>query len=206
MDCRKLIDYRHTFPNLFRDYYPPDGALRMSFELSSEFPGHLIGLVKMVAYTGEAYIAIRGYDGWREPGGKLEPGEHYLDTIRREMLEETGTRVKDFNLFGAFHCYSLLDKAPEPGLLWPEFYFLWGYGEVERVGDPHPTEKEQILEVAYAPLDDICHLYEGTPGAGPFLQDIYRLADMLRRENGSPYSKPNQSPACSFSVWLTSSS
>jgi 8-oxo-dGTP pyrophosphatase MutT (NUDIX family) len=177
-----MIDYRKTFPNLFREYYPPNGLLRMSFELGTEFPSQLIGLVKMVAYIGDEYIAIRGPDGWWGPGGKIEPGESYLDTIQREMLEETGTQVKDFNLFGAFHCYSLLDKAPEPGLLWPEFYFLWGYGEVEWIGDPSPTPKEQILEVAIAPLGEIRKRLGQTRGAGPLLQEIYRLADMLRRE------------------------
>jgi 8-oxo-dGTP diphosphatase len=177
-----MIDYQQTFPNLFHEYRPSNGSLRMLFELGTEFPSHLIGLVKMVAYIGDEYIAIRQPDGWWEPGGKIEAGERYLDTIQREMMGETGTRVKNFNLFGAFHCYSLLDKAPEPGLLWPEFYFLWGYGEVERVGLPKPTEKEQILEVAIAPLDNICQLFEQTPEAGPLLKEVYRLADTLRRE------------------------
>jgi len=183
-----MISYEKAFPNLFQEYIPLEGTLRMLFEFGTEFPNHLIGLVKMVAYMGDKYIAIRQPDGWWEPGGKLEPGENFLDAIQREMLEETGMQVKDFNLFGAFHCHSLLDKAPELGLLWPEFYFLWGYGEVEPLGSPNPTEKEQILEVAIAPLDDICERFDQTSGAGPLLKDIYRLADTLRRERNNDTS------------------
>jgi 8-oxo-dGTP pyrophosphatase MutT (NUDIX family) len=175
------MDHRRAFPNLFRAYVPPDGSLRMVFHLGAEFPAHLIGLVKMVAYRGDAYLAIRTPHGWGEPGGKLEPGETYDEAIRREMLEETGMRVKDFSLFGAFHCRALVNAPPDPGLLWPEFYFLWGHGEVERAREPCPTPHERILEVAMAPLDKICGRMAPTPGAGPLLVDLYRLADTLRR-------------------------
>jgi len=172
--------FKVQFPNLFKAYIPPDGALQMHFEFGDHFPSHLIGTVKMVANVGDKYIALRSPNGWWEPGGKPEPGESYHQTICREMLEETGARVKDFTLFGAFHCVSLRDAPPEPGLLWPEFYFLWGYGEVEFVRTPQPTYSEQILEVAVQPLDELCGLLAQTPGAGPFLVDIYRLAHLLR--------------------------
>lgn len=170
------------FPNLFTEYITPDGALRMQFEFGAQFPAHLTGLVKMVAYSGNHYLTILIEDGWWEPGGKLEPGETYLQTIQREMREETGAQVKDFTLFGALHCYSLLDGPPEPGLLWPEFYFLWGYGEVEIIGSPQPTAHEKIRAVALAPLEDTCRRLAQTPGAGPLLVDIYQLADQLRKD------------------------
>jgi 8-oxo-dGTP pyrophosphatase MutT (NUDIX family) len=176
----QMDGFKAQFPNLFEDYIPPNGALRMRFELGDDFPAHLTGTVKMVANVGDKYIALRSPDGWWEPGGKPELGESYQETIRREMLEETGAIVKNFTLFGAFHCISLRDAPPEPGLLWPEFYFLWGYGEVEFVSQPRPTSGEQILEIAVKPLDELCALLVQTPGAGPLLVDIYRLADSLR--------------------------
>lgn len=178
-----INDYHNLFPRLFEEYLPPDGALRMRFELGTDFPSHLIGTVKMVAYQGEAYIAVRSPDGWWEPGGKPEPGETYLETITREMLEETGCQVINYTLFGAFRCVSLQPGPPEPGLLWPEFYFLWGYGEVKPAAQPQPSATEQILEIGFAPLDQTCDRLITTPGAGPLLVDVYRLADLLRRQN-----------------------
>jgi len=172
------------FPILKQDYLPPEGGMRLSFVLGNDFPRELTGLVKMVAWHGDNYLTIRQPDGWWEPGGKLEPGESVDKAIRREMLEETGARVRDFRVFGAFHCFSLLEAPPEASLLWPEFYFLWGLGEVEFVQSPQPTANEKILEVRAAPLDDVCALLAATPGAGPWLVDIYRLAADLRRTEG----------------------
>jgi hypothetical protein len=68
-------------------------------------------------------------------------------------------------------------------MLWPEFYFLWGYGEVKPVSRPQPTSEENILEVGFAPLKTTCRRLSATPGAGPLLVDIYRLADKLRQAN-----------------------
>ena len=178
-----MKDYLKLFPHLSQEYIPPDKSLRMNFLLGTEFPDNLVGTVKMVAYIDNQYLAIRAPSGWWEPGGKPEPGETYLETIRREMVEETGCRVLDFTVFGAWHCLSLKDSPPEPNLLWPEFYFLWGYGEVEIVSAPSPTPSEKILEVGFASLAKTCERFRSTPGVGPLLIDIYQLADKLRREN-----------------------
>lgn len=63
--------------------------------------------------------------------GTLEPGEGYLDAIKRELMEEAGAVLKTFHLVGAWHCHSLADKPYRPHLPWPEFYRLLAYGEVE---------------------------------------------------------------------------
>lgn len=178
---------KENYPYLFREYIPPEGNLRMVFELGSKFPDDLIGVVKMVATVGDQYLITRGADGWWEPGGKPEPGESYRAAIDREMREEAGAVVKDFTLFGAFHCFSLQDEPPEAGLLWPEWYFLWGYGEVEMVGQPSLTEeeKEHMLEVRLFSLEETCRRFSDTPGAGPWMVEIYRLAAALRREDSN---------------------
>jgi 8-oxo-dGTP pyrophosphatase MutT (NUDIX family) len=173
--------YQESFPHLFEEYIPPDKSLRMKFEFGTKFPNDLVGTVKMIAYIGDQYLALRVPSGWWEPGGKRELGENYLEAIKREMLEETGCRVLDFTLFGAFHCVSLEDTPPEPGLLWPEFYFLWGYGEVEIVSEPSPNPNEKILEVGWASLAETCARLQSTTGAGTWLNEIYQLADKLRQ-------------------------
>jgi 8-oxo-dGTP diphosphatase len=45
--------------------------------------------------------AIEPFEGyWDLPGGFLQEGEHPLDTIRRELLEETGLEVEPIDLLG----------------------------------------------------------------------------------------------------------
>ena len=41
----------------------------------------------------------RGYDELWTPGGKIEPGETEEDCLKREVAEEIGVKIKDFNFF-----------------------------------------------------------------------------------------------------------
>lgn len=72
------------------------------------------------------------------PGGLREPNEAPEDTIRRELLEETGCRTND-RLVSLGSCY------PDPGRLENR---LWGFfaPDVTDV-DPSASAKEQNLEV-----------------------------------------------------------
>jgi 8-oxo-dGTP pyrophosphatase MutT (NUDIX family) len=39
---------------------------------------------------------------WAIPGGLVEPGEAIVETVRREVLEETGRRLGELALFGVY--------------------------------------------------------------------------------------------------------
>lgn len=56
--------------------------------------------------TKRILVMKRSYDDtsagfWENPGGKKELGEHIEETLRREVLEETGIEVKEFRLLYA---------------------------------------------------------------------------------------------------------
>ena len=80
------------FSNLAKPFHWPWGPIDVQFEL---LPGNLdeslIANVRVVPFVGEMSFVIRFDNGdWDHPGGTLEPGELYLDAVRRELSEETG--------------------------------------------------------------------------------------------------------------------
>ena len=176
---------KKDFPHLFQEKIWPWGPTRTVFELGIEPPVKLISNVNIVSYIGDEWLIIRQSDGWGITGGTLEPGESYLETIERELLEEAGARLKSFTLFGAWRCFSLAQRPYRPHLPWPEFYRVVGYGEVELVGSPeNPQDGEQVLEVATFSIEEACHRLRQRKDDGLELAEIYQLAAILRSEAG----------------------
>ena len=171
---------KENYPHLFQERVWPwrDTPWRAVFELGIEPPKELISNVTIVPHTGDGWLLLRWQYGWSYPGGKLEPGESYRETIRRELLEEAGARLESFTPFGAWHCFSFAKERYRPHLPWPDFYRVVGYGEVERVGEPNPGE--QILEVASFCLEEACRCLGQRAVGGPMRVEMLRLAAVLR--------------------------
>ncbi|MFD3259775.1 NUDIX domain-containing protein [Paenibacillus lentus] len=56
------------------------------------------------------------------PGGTLEPGENSLESLRREMLEELGAEIANFEVFGNFYCFSSAEELYGASYPSPQFY------------------------------------------------------------------------------------
>ena len=157
------------------------GPIRAQFHLLDEPPkNELISNVNIVPRTNDGWVILLLNDGsgvshWEIPGGTLEPHEHYLDTIHRELQEEVGAEILSTRLLGAFHCKSSLQEPYRPHLPHPESYRLIFAGDVRVVGSPtNPPGGEQVKRVEVVTLETAVLRFRGNERHD--LADLYRLA------------------------------
>ena len=79
--------------------------------------------VRGIVLRQHEVLAVKNSDGIQHilPGGRIEQGENLLDTLNREIIEETGWTITQPHLFGAIH-YHHLTLCPEGyPYVYPEF-------------------------------------------------------------------------------------
>ncbi len=98
--------------------------LEISYYTINELPElSQVTSVRGIMLRQHEVLAVKNSDGIQHiiPGGRIEQGENLLDTLNREILEETGWTITQPLLFGAIH-YRHLTPCPEGyPYVYPEF-------------------------------------------------------------------------------------
>jgi len=85
-----------------------------------------------------------GEGKWNGPGGKLKPGETPEECAVREVMEETGLRVRDIQLHGALkHYFGDIDEPT---------WIVYQFATTDYQGDPKESEEG---ELRWFPVDQI---------------------------------------------------
>jgi 8-oxo-dGTP diphosphatase len=180
-----LIVNESDFPHLFKEHIWPWGPVKTVFE-AAEPSVELLSNVNIAAFDHTGWLIVRQRIGWGIVGGTLEPGETYLDTLKRELMEEAGCELTNFEILGALRMEFLCEQPYRQHLPFPLSYRLLGVGEVRRITTPtNPEGAENILEVGTFELDEACCRLERRPDDGPLLAEIYKYAAIFRDKRTS---------------------
>jgi 8-oxo-dGTP diphosphatase len=103
-------------------------------------PLELVSTALVLAFAGDRLLMTELVSrGWDIPGGHVEPGEHPEETVRREVLEETGAMLGDLHLLG-YQRLRLLGPAPaDYGYPYPDCYQVFYWARVISLSDFLPT-------------------------------------------------------------------
>jgi len=88
--------------------------LRITAYLGHELPPlAYVTSVRSVVFHDATALVLRDRDGLHIlPGGRREPGETIEETLRREVLEETGWTLRAPTLLGFLHFHHLSPRPP----------------------------------------------------------------------------------------------
>jgi 8-oxo-dGTP pyrophosphatase MutT (NUDIX family) len=157
------------------------GPVQASFVLAEHTDEKLVSNVSIVPCFGDDYVIFQIDNGmWELPGGTLEPDEHYMDGLRREVMEELGGLLESYTIFGQFNCRSNAATPYRSHIPHPNFVRLMGYGQVSLVDQPlNPPDGEQVIAVEVVGIDEAVRRFESVGRSD--LAELYRMADYIRK-------------------------
>lgn len=175
------VDLSTQFPDLTKPVRWRNTALTGCRLVTGQPDTRRLQSVNMVPFVGDRVVVISQASGHvMLPGGTRELGETLLETISREMIEETGYALASCHPFAVLECISYDNKPWRQHLVHPEFERLVCFGDVQPLGAPtNPEDAEQIDRVELLAIDEAVRFLR-TRGR-PELADLYRLASDIRR-------------------------
>ena len=168
MDVSSLIG---QFPEL--RWTAPNGVL-VAFVPFGDFSDGRVTHSYAVPFVGldECLIARRADGEWTIPGGTLKSGETWQKGLRRELLEETGSRIDAFHPIGTYRCVG--DGITYRVVSWADVT------QIEEPMDPDAGLPTSIVEVRRASVVDATGLF---CGRNHHFGAIYQLSALLRAQS-----------------------
>lgn len=132
--------------------------LSISFYLGDKNPPtDYVSSVRAIVFHDDSVIVMKEKNGhlYITPGGRVEPGEQLEETLRREILEETGWTISSTKPLGFMHFHHLGDKPI--GYRYPYPDFIWTIAVAE-AGEFVPEARipdDYALMANWLPVDEV---------------------------------------------------
>lgn len=107
----------------------------------------------------------------------MQPNEATEQALKRELMEEIGAELVDYQFFGAWESKSSLPEPYRPHLPHPQFSIALGWADVQIVASPSSddgVEMETITEIIILPID--AAIRQLTENGREHLAAVYAIA------------------------------
>jgi 8-oxo-dGTP diphosphatase len=132
---------------------------------SREYPERpLVGVGGVVIESRRALLIRRASEPlrgeWSIPGGMLELGETLQEGVARELLEETGLRVRVLGLIEVFEriVYADPPATPAHAPARPRYHYVIADYLCERISGEHAAASD-VTDLEFVPEDDLARFH-----------------------------------------------
>jgi ADP-ribose pyrophosphatase YjhB (NUDIX family) len=132
----------------------PPLRLRVRTYLTATLPPlDLVTSVRALVRQGDQILVVRDPVSVHIlPGGRREPGETLVQTLEREMREETGWTIRHARLLGLAHFQHLTPKPEDYRYPYPDFLHLVYVATADRYDAAQREVDGYELEAGFQPI------------------------------------------------------
>lgn len=137
------------------------GRIHVTYYLCNEQPSlGYVTSVRSVVFQADSVLVIRDAENsfHINPGGSREQGETLEETLRREVLEETGWTISDISLLGFAHFHHLDPRPPNYAYPYPDFIWIIYVSQADKYLPEAKIPGIYELETSFRPIDEVRRL------------------------------------------------
>ena len=131
--------------------------LRVCYFLSDEQPPEqFVTSVRCMVLQNDTVLVLRNRKGNHIlPGGRREEGETFVQTLRREVAEETGWTVESVSRLGFIHLEHLKPKPPGYQFLYPHFFQIVYIAHASKYVPDLMCDNDYEEEATFVPIGEL---------------------------------------------------